>query len=177
MRALWNICGGGIYIKMRSPADGPFFNTVSRLLNVIRTHDVGRRLLELIAAESARLGPVGGCTGVCIMDAQAAGIQGSVTAVYDLNSSYRTIAPGMRRIVRANGSPCLLYFDHSRDYSAEVGVRTPYFLVLAHELIHCYLALSGKVPGVYDPQDQSANAPWKHEEAIDLFGNSKMTAW
>jgi hypothetical protein len=50
-------------------------------------------------------------------------------------------------------------------YTTYLGVKTPPFVALAHELIHALHSLSGDNRGLYATSDTSVDADWKHEEA------------
>jgi hypothetical protein len=88
--------------------------------------------------------------------------------------NYRAKGTGTASTVQYRNNPEMVAI-----YTTYIGVKTPPFTMLAHELIHALHSLSGDNRGSYATVDESHDADWKHEEArtvgISIYENNPVS--
>ncbi len=133
----------GIYIDAEN-ADANFFGRVKACLNILRSRDVGKRLLDAIT------GAVEVPNKVVVIEEAPGGANGLATAVPTLDTSdgFRArlrapgegrllAAPAFDRIVRGGEGASGIVRWNPANAIPFIGTPRPAYLSLGHELIHC----------------------------------------
>ncbi len=138
-------------LKIENSYGGPFVTGVQQDLNLIAAKSTGGNLLSII---SKRFQGVGTKTsadkkvvihlGNCNLTSQGSEGAGIEERGADMAGSNFTM-PGTGRGSRVEYNP-----QGEAEYTTMVGIRTPSYVALAHELIHALHVISGDVKKVYD---------------------------
>jgi hypothetical protein len=151
---LWDQSHPGIYIDHSKP---DFFSSCSRDLNVIRARAIGKTLLELVSKRARGIGTTAG-KYVCIGYTNKLGSVAQ-NSVIGNQEERRDAKPGSVVRLPGVGDSSAVLYGHNLEpvYTSAIGVYTPEFVALAHELIHALHVISGDVVKEYD---------WKTDGAI-----------
>jgi hypothetical protein len=138
-------------IKIENSYGDPFVTGVQQDLNLIAAKPTGGNLLSLI---SKRFQGVGTKTsadkkvvihlGICDLTAQNSVGGGIEERGADIAGKNFTM-PGTGKGSRVDYNP-----QGEAEYTTAVGIRTPTYVALAHELIHALHVISGDVKKLYD---------------------------
>jgi hypothetical protein len=137
---LWDICGPGLYIE--SPdGDNNFFSQAKMALNILRSRDIGKKLLLAICGACETSGHE-----VVIEKAAAA----TAIPTTDVSDAFRTqikqpgmgemMKPAFKLCVRGKAGCCgIARWNPSNRLQTgpNTFIERPSYIPLAHELIHC----------------------------------------
>ena len=156
--ALWDQGQGGIYIDT-----GPsgFFAACSGDLNTLRSRPIGKDLVDLLIKRAKGIGTkVGKAVAITYTSDLGSTAQNSLNNnVGATNEVRRNEAPGSNFRLPAKGDSSLVRYgnDLGQVYTNAIGVPTPAYIALGHELIHALHVISGDVVKEYS---------WKTDGAI-----------
>lgn len=153
--ALWDQTRPGIYLDQDR---GLFAYRAGCDLNRIISRPVGARLISLIVA---RHRGVGTQPGKCVFVTQADDISdvgATVPLAREPDTVRRPARAGSIVRIAGPGSSVIVRYDAMGKvkYTLELGVPTPAFIGLAHELIHALRDMSGDKTESYDWKTQGA---------------------
>ena len=153
--ALWNQSLSGIYIDNSDPN---FFAAASRDLNLIRSRPVGKDLLTLIDKRAQGIGTkvVGGRVVIQLGEASLSKAMDSTDANPDafdrVFRSGKKIPGTSIQLAGVGSASTARYNPHAEaEYTKGLGLLSPEFIALAHELCHCYHFLNGDLRESDDP--------------------------
>lgn len=174
----------GIQVDISVDGD-KFFKATDDCLKKLVTKDVGRELLETLSKRCQGIGraPKDGKVVIILApgtivdfaniwdDVQAdkvfAGTKAKPVVWDDSKRVIKTVA-GVELKFPGKGSDAIAAYTPGplaeRTYEDQAGVKTPSFIALAHELIHCLHILSGDVP---------KGAKWNANEEARTVGAGK----
>ena len=179
---LWDISTPGIYID----GDSTFQAAASADLNLVRGNGNGvGELLKLISKRCTGVGAGKTSTtsapaGRRILIRRAANI-GDTESLPTANTDYLTNGPAAANF-KLHGSfleSTVKYIPNFEvEYTALLGIQTPSYIALAHELIHAFHSLSGDLRKAYGG-GFSADSGLLHEEArtvgLGIYANTRIS--
>jgi hypothetical protein len=144
MKRLWNHNYPGINVEL----DPVFFRKACRDLDKISSKPLGNDLLTLISKRCAGSGTTAGKTVLIRMGAGSLAQSARGTGATPQNDDFMRTGkkvPGTSIQLPGIGSSSVAEYNPDADleYARMVGLPTPTFVALAHELIHCWHHLSG----------------------------------
>jgi len=180
--SLWDITTPGIYID----GDGAFNTAASLDLNLVRGDGTGvGELLKLISKRCIGVGAGKTSTanapaGRRILIRRAVNI-GDTESMPTANNDYLTNGPAAANF-KLHGAfleSTVKYIPNFQaEYTALLGVQTPSYIALAHELIHAFHSLSGDLRKAYGG-GLSADSGLLHEEArtvgLGIYANTRIS--
>jgi hypothetical protein len=87
----------------------------------------------------------------------------------------KSMVPGKLFSLPGIGVASVAVYDPCRDYTSMLGIETPYYIALGHELIHCLHFMSGDTYRHGDDDELSS----LHEEArtvgLGIYSNSRIS--
>lgn len=186
--ALWCHKHTGVLIASETGDD--FFNLVCRDLQTISSTDAGQRLLKMISLRCTGVGQrqnsvdFFGDPDLCVK-IHPADWEGETQAGDDCKQAgiRRLGSPGANYRLKGLGTSVIVQYGAGEGWEAKytpfIGVKSPPFVMLAHELIHALHSLSGDNRGFYTTSDTSNDAAWKHEEArtvgISIYSDNPIS--
>ena len=145
--ALWSHSKGGLYIDT---SDSTFFTDASRHLTTISSKEIGGNLLSLIDKRAKGIGTKlkGGRVVIKLGHASLSSAVDETDANPDnFDPIFRSgkKIPGTSIQVAGVGSASTARYNPNAgaQYTKELGLSTPAFIALAHELCHCYHFMNG----------------------------------
>jgi Effector protein len=160
-QVLWQNDYPGIFIDDQFGAS--FVLKTREALETIASKQVGSDLLSLLTKRSQGTGTAAGKTIVIALG------QGTLGAVKTVHLTQQTSIAEVNEILQAHlagknyrlpgtgsGSEVLYHPNAEHQYSSAIGIRTPPFVALAHELVHALHAISGEVIKPYNWNNGSA---------------------
>jgi hypothetical protein len=169
---LWDQSHAGIYVDNSRPG---FFASCGRDLNLIRSRTIGKTLLEVISKRARGIGTKAG-KFVCIgyTDKLGSVAQSSVTGNQEERKNAK---PGsVVRLPGVGDSSVVLYGDNLEPvYTSAIGIYTPEFVALAHELIHALHVISGDVVKEYDWGTDGAIIEEARTVGLGPYANTRIS--
>ncbi len=173
---LWNQSEGGIYIDNTPPG---FFAACTADLNTLRSRSIGKDLLSLISKRARGIGTtVGKNVSITYTSDLGSTAQNSVNLnVGATNEVRKTEPPGRNFRLPAGGDSSLVMYGHDLgpDYTAAIGVNTPTYIALGHELIHALHVISGDVVKEYDWSTDGAIIEEARTVGLGPYAKSRIT--
>ena len=169
---LWDESHAGIYIGTSKP---DFFSSCSRDLNLIRSRPIGKTLLELLSKRAQGIGTkVGKYVRIGYTSKLGSVAQNSVIG----NQEERKDAkPGSIVRLPGVGDSSVVRYGHNLEpvYTSAIGVYTPEFVALAHELIHALHVISGDVVKEYDWATDGAIIEEARTVGLGPYANTRIS--
>jgi hypothetical protein len=174
--ALWDQGHDGIFVDNTDPA---FFTACCNDLKLINSRPVGKALLELLSKRARGIGTTVGKR----VDIEYTGDIGSV-AQNSVNLSNgaplekRKAAPPGSVVNRpGRGDSSLVRYGHNLEatYTHEIGLYTPEFIALAHELVHALHVIGGDVVKEYSWATDGAIIEEARTVGIGPYANTRIS--
>jgi NleD-like pathogen effector protein (putative zinc metallopeptidase) len=143
---LWNPDHPGIFVE----GDQTFFTACCKDLNKINEKEIGGRLLSTLSKRTQGIGTsVGKRVTINYTNNIGDVAQDSVLGNQEVRNAKQ---PGRIFHLPAVGDSSVISYGHDLDqvYTTAIGLTTPPFIALAHELIHALHVISGEVAKEYD---------------------------
>jgi hypothetical protein len=169
---LWDHAHPGIFVDGK---DQRFFAAACTDLNTIYALPIGKTLLDLISKRSQGIGTKAGNSviilytndlGSVAQDSKKQGVE--VRKDSPPGSVVRLPALGTGSIVRYGD-------DLAAVYAAAIGIPTPGYIALAHELIHALHVISGDVVKDYDWSTDGAIIEEARTVGIGPYANTRIS--
>jgi hypothetical protein len=163
---LWSQEFPGIYIDRSDDKNGSFFASASRCLNRLRTKDVGGGLLTLLSKRCQGIGRKGTAKVLIKVTRGTGTIREGWNRIIGGTQATAPVAGATRRDLTFKGaalsvsgtgaSEAVALFNPGGDhvYTQALGVPSPSYVALAHELVHCLHYISGEFQLDADPARQ-----------------------
>jgi hypothetical protein len=153
--ALWDHLHPGIEID---DSDAAFFADASRDLNLLRSKPLGKDLLSLISKRCSGIGTKV-TNGRVFIRKSLGTISGALKDTAGNPDAFDKIfrdgkaIPGTPIQIAGKGSSSVASYNPQAEpiYTSAVGIYTPEFIALAHELCHCLHFLSGDLRAHANP--------------------------
>lgn len=142
----WSITHTGIMID----GSKAFFHATSADLNKLKTKPIGKDLLDLISKRCQGIGTKVKNGQVVISNARGSltkAAEETAANPNDMSKIFRSgkKIPGTPIQIAGHGTASAAYYNPAAgvEYTNLVGIQTPPYIALAHELCHCYHFLNG----------------------------------
>jgi hypothetical protein len=144
---LWDHGHPGIVVDGK---DANFFTAACRDLDLINSRAIGKQLLKLISLRAQGIGTTAGNNVVIVYTNNLGSVaQNSKVQGREVRQDAK---PGSIVRLPAVGTGSVVRYGHNleRIYTEAIGVYSPEFVALAHEMIHALHVISGDVVMDYD---------------------------
>lgn len=169
---LWAHTHPGIFIDNTT---ANFFADCRRDLDVLNSRPVGKSLLTLLSQRAQGIGTTKG-KYVRINETDNIGsvAQDSVIGAQEVRSMQK---PGSIVRLPAVGDSSLVSYGARLEptYTREIGLYTPEFIALAHELVHALHVISGDVVKDYDWDTDGAIIEEARTVGIGPYANTRIS--
>lgn len=147
----WDQSQGGILIDTSKAG---FFAACGTDLGTLRSRPIGKDLVDLLIKRAKGIGTkVGKLVAISYTSDLGSTAQNSLNLTAGATNEVRkATAPGSNFRLPAGGDSSLVQYGHDlgATYTAAIGVNTPSYIALGHELIHALHVISGDVVKEYD---------------------------
>lgn len=173
--SLWDHGHPGIFVDNTDPA---FYAACCNDLKLIDSRPIGKTLLDLLSKRARGIGTTSGKRVDIEYTADIGSVaQNSVNLTAGAPLEKRSnAAPGsvVRRPGRGDSS--LVSYGHNLEptYTAEIGLYTPEFIALAHELVHALHVISGDVVKEYSWATDGAIIEEARTVGIGPYANTRI---
>lgn len=169
---LWDHSYPGIYVQN---SDNGFFAACCGDLNLIRSRPIGKTLVDLLSKRARGIGTTAGnYVRIDFTNDLGSVAQNSVTGGRETR---RNAGPGSIVRLPAVGDSSLVEYGHNLEavYTAAIGIYTPEFVALAHELVHALHVISGDVVMDYDWNTNGAIIEEARTVGIGPYANTRIS--
>lgn len=165
------------FTSTRGPAG--FLAACSADLNTLRSRPVGKDLIDLLGKRAKGIGTtVGKVIAITYTADLGSTAQNSVNLNVGATNEVRAQeAPGRNFRLPAGGDSSLVRYgnDLAATYGAAIGVPTPAYIALGHELIHALHVISGDVVKEYSWKTDGAIIEEARTVGLGPYANKRIT--
>lgn len=169
---LWDHGHPGILVDGKN---AEFFTAACQDLARINSKETGKQLLKLISLRSQGVGTKAG-NNVVIVYTNDIGSTAQSSKKNGVEVREDAI-PGSVVRLPALGTGSIVRYGHNLEstYTKEIGIYTPEFVALAHELIHAFHVISGDVVKDYDWNTDGAIIEEARTVGIGPYKNTRFS--